>query len=318
MPDGVELIRSPTPFVWVVGRTQTNGPADYQAVHKIQDGYRVTPLAQWGKPAREMSFTPDPSVNLKVPPKVQVDSMRPADFFHYAAELAKVNPPHVTDWSQIARLASIGIVPGKSFDMSALDPAIQQAVTEGANDGAKTMIAKMPSIGHVANGWQINTSTMGVYGDDYLKRAIIAQTLLSANQPEDAIYPLNLTDAEGKPVVGGVRYVLHFGKANVPPLYAFWSLSMYDTSGFQIANAINRFAIGDRDPLRYNADGSLDLYIQHDNPGPDKESNWLPSPASGVLSMTLRLYAPKPSVLDGSWTPPPVTKVSAASVTMSQ
>ena len=124
----------------------------------------------------------------------------------------------------------------------------------------------------------MNTSNMGVYGNSYFKRAIVAQLGLGANQPEDAIYPLNVADADGKPVMAENRYVMHFDKAQLPPVGAFWSLTMYDAEGFQVANPINRFAIGDRDALKYNADGSLDLYIQHDDPGPDKQANWLPAP----------------------------------------
>ncbi|HKU81598.1 MAG TPA: DUF1214 domain-containing protein, partial [Candidatus Tumulicola sp.] len=107
------------------------------------------------------------------------------------------------------------------------------------------------------------------------------------------------------------NYVLHFERDQLPPANAFWSLTMYDAQGFQVANPIDRFAIGDRDALRFNADGSLDLYVQHANPGADKEPNWLPAPAGGALGLTLRLYAPKPEALDGRWNPPPVSRVSA-------
>ena len=108
---------------------------------------------------------------------------------------------------------------------------------------------------------------------------------------------------------GGKRYVLHFSKAEVPPVDAFWSVTMYDATGFQVSNKIDRFAIGDRDALRYNDDGSLDIYIQNESPGKDKESNWLPSPAKGVLGVTMRLYAPKPQALDGRWAPPAIRRI---------
>jgi len=156
----------------------------------------------------------------------------------------------------------------------------------------------------------MNTDTMGVYGNYYLKRAIVAMMGLGANQPEDAVYPIGVTDAAGQPFKGGANYVLHFDKAALPPADAFWSLTMYDQEGFQIANALNRFAIGDRDALKFNADGSLDIYIQHQNPGTDKEANWLPSPASGTLGLTMRLYAPRMPALDGRWSPPAIQRVS--------
>jgi hypothetical protein len=172
---------------------------------------------------------------------------------------------------------------------------------------------KTPTIARVTNGWQMNTDTMGVYGNYYLKRAIIALAGLGANQPEDAIYPVLVADAEGKPVMAENNYVLHFNKDELPPVEAFWSLTLYDAEGFQVANSLNRFAIGDRDALKYNADGSLDLYIQHHNPGPDKEENWLPAPKSGELGLTLRLYAPKPQVAEGRWNPPAVKRASDGS-----
>jgi len=153
---------------------------------------------------------------------------------------------------------------------------------------------------------------MGVYGIYYLKRAAVAMVGLGANQPEDAIYPLNIGDADGKPLAGEHNYVLHFSKEELPPVNAFWSVTMYDEAGFQVANPINRFAIGDRDELKYNADGSLDLYLQHESPGSDKESNWLPSPATGTLGVTMRLYAPKPQALDGRWNPPAIKQAVAA------
>ena len=245
---------------------------------------------------------------MKTPPLDQVNNMAPLDYFKYAAELMKRNPPHATDWSTIARLRRIGIVPGESFDPDALDPAVRDELISAASDGLKAMGARSSTMGHVVNGWLMNTDTMGVYGNYYMKRAIVAMVGLGANQPEDAVYPNNVADADGKPVTGDNRYVVHFAKDQLPPAKAFWSLTMYDAGGFQVANPINRFAIGDRDDLKYNADGSLDLYIQHDTPGGDKESNWLPSPGSGVLGMTMRLYAPKAEVLDGSWAPPPVQR----------
>src|SRR5262249_35141221 len=152
------------------------------------------------------------------------------------------------------------------------------------------------------------TDTMGVYGNFYLKRAVVAMVGLGANQPEDAIYPLCLADADSKPLKGENNYVLHFAKDELPPVSAFWSLTMYDAKGYQVANPLDRFALGDRDALKYNADGSLDIYIQHESSGKDKESNWLPAPKSGELGLTMRLYAPKAEVIDGRWNPPPVRR----------
>ena len=306
LPQDVEAIRAPTPHVWIIGRTQTNGVKDYDAVHKIQDGYKITYLADWGKSPRKIEQKIDPGVDTKAEPLKQINDMPAVTYFKYGSELMKVNPPHATDWSINARMKRIGLEPGKSFDDGKVTADI---LTRAAAGGLKLMREKMPTLARVANGWGMNTDTMGVYGDYYLKRAIVALAGLGANQPDDAIYPLNVGDADGKPVTADNKYVLHFDKQELPPAGAFWSLTMYDAEGFQVANPINRFAIGDRDALKFNGDGSLDLYIQNQNPGSDKESNWLPAPKSGVLGLTLRLYAPKPQALDGRWNPPPIRRV---------
>ena len=157
------------------------------------------------------------------------------------------------------------------------------------------------------NGWETNTDSIGVYGNFYLKRAIVSMVGLGANQPDDAIYPLNVADGNGQPLDGTHDYILHFEQDQLPPVDAFWSVTMYDAEGFPAANPINRFAIGDRDDLTYKEDGSLDLYVQHDGPGDGHASNWLPAPR-GPLAVTMRLYAPAPQALDGRWTPPPIRR----------
>jgi hypothetical protein len=260
----------------------------------------------------------DPSLDMKTPPLDQVNKMPASAYFKYGAELMKVNPPHATDWSILSRLKRIGIEPVKSFEYEKLDPGIQQALEKAATDALKEMCAKLPTLARIANGWQMNTETVGVYGNYYLKRAIVAMVGLGANQPEDAIYPLNLSDAHGDPLVGEHKYVQHFGKEELPPVNAFWSVTMYDQAGFQVSNPINRFAIGDRDDLKYNTDGSLDLYIQNENPGSDKESNWLPSPPDGTLGVTMRLYAPKAQALDGRWNPPAIKRADGAADALPQ
>lgn len=308
LPAGVQPIESPTPYVWIIGRTQTNGPKDYAAVNQVQDGYRITPLSKWGQTWEPLTAI-DSSVDMKTPPLNQVNTMTAAQYFSYGAELLKLHPPHITDWSTIARLNRLGIVPGQSFAFDQASSAIKAGLEQAVVDGLKLMQEKLPTLARVVNGWQMNTDTMGVYGNYYLKRAIVAMVGLGANQPQDAIYPLCLTDADGKPLDGSNRYVLHFTKDELPPVEAFWSITMYDAEGFQVINKLNRFAIGDRDDLKYNADGSLDIYIQPDSPGGDQESNWLPSPAQGVLGVTMRLYAPKAPALDGRWVPPAVKRV---------
>jgi hypothetical protein len=306
LPEGLVRIDAPTPYVWIIGRTQTNGPKDYDAVHKAQDGYRITRLADWGATPRAVEQHIDPAVDTKTEPMRQLAGMPAVDYFRYGAELTKLHPPHLTDWSALARLKRIGLEPGRSFSADRVSPDL---LSKAAAAALKLMRDTAPTIARVINGWQMNTDTMGVYGDSYLKRAIVAMVGLGANQAEDAIYPMNVADSEGRPVTAENRYVLHFAGDALPPAGAFWSLTMYDAEGFQVANPINRFAIGDRDPLEFNSDGSLDLYVQHESPGKEREANWLPSPASGLLGMTMRLYAPKPEVATGGWNPPPIRRV---------
>ena len=309
LPPGTTRIDSPTPYVWIVGRTQTNGTNDYTAVHKVQDGYKITPLSQWGKEPQPVNVTVDPTVDMKTPPLVQVNSMPAATYFAYAAELMKVSPPHITDEPIVAQMKLIGIEPGKSFDFEKLDPATQRALEKAAADGLEMMNASSRTMAKIVDGWQMNTNTMGVYGNYYLKRAIIAMIGLAANLPEDAIYPVPVADADGKRLEGDNNYLLHFNKSQLPLVEAFWSITMYDGVGFQVANSLNRFDLKSSDNLTYNADGSLDIYMQNDSPGPDKESNWLPAPV-GPMSITMRLYAPKIEVLNGSWSPPPIRRVA--------
>lgn len=307
VPSGTSRISAPTPFVWIIGRTKTDGPPDYNAVHKIQAGYKVTPLSDWGKTVKPLEVKIDPTVDIKTPPKTQVDNMPADKFFAYAAELLKINPPHITDQPIIARMRKIGIEPGKSFDMATLDPSIREGLASAPEDGQKLMAWKVPTLARVVNGWSMNTDTMGVYGNYYLKRAIVAQLGLGANLPEDAIYPLNLGDETGKPLDGASRYTLHFDKNDMPPVNAFWSVTLYDPDGFQVANSLNRFAVSSWMPFKHNGDGSLDLYFQNENPGTDKEANWLPAP-KGAFNLTMRMYAPKSEALTGKWNPPSVTR----------
>jgi hypothetical protein len=316
VPAEVTRIDAPTPYVWIIGRTKTDGPADYDAVHKIQAGYKITPLSQWGKQPVPPEAKIDANIDMKTPPKKQVDSMEAGKYFAYAAELLKLQPPHLTDQPIIAQLERLGFEVGKSFNLDAADPAVKKGLESVPADAQKLMAWKLPTIARVANGWSMNPDTMGVYGNYYLKRAMIAQAGLGANLPEDAIYPLNLGDNEGKPLDGANNYTIHFAKDQIPPAQAFWSITLYDNEGFQVANPLNRFAVSSWMPFAYNTDGSLDLYFQNESPGAGKEANWLPAP-KGPYNLTMRIYAPSSDALTGKWTPPPVTK-SATATTLPQ
>jgi hypothetical protein len=308
VPEAFTQIAAPTSYVWIIGRTKTDGPADYDAVHAIQAGLQVTPLSSWGKAPVPVTLKTDPKVDMKTPPMVQVDTMSAEVYFTYAAELLKLHPAHLTDQPILAQMERIGIEAGKSFDFGRLDPAVQGALKSAPADALQLMKWKVPTIAKVVNYWSMNTDTMGVYGNYYLKRAIVTQLGLGANLPEDAIYPLNLADEAGMPLDGANQYTIHFEKGAAPPVRAFWSITLYDADGFQVANVLNRFAVSSWMPFQYNADGSLDLYFQSESPGKDKEANWLPAPKA-PFNLTMRLYSPQGDALTGKWDPPPVKKL---------
>jgi hypothetical protein len=313
LPEGVTRINAPTPHVWIIGRTRTDGPADYARVHEVQKGYRITPLSGWGKPPVVVTQTIDPSVDVKTPPKTQVDTMAGDKFFAYAAELLKVNSPHITDQPIISRMKRIGLEKGRSFDITKIDATARKAIEGAPAEGQKLMAWKVPTLARVANYWSMNTDTMGVYGTYYLKRAIVAQIGLGANLPEDAIYPVSIGDENGKALDGANKYIIRFAKDTMPPVDAFWSITLYDNEGFQVANPVNRFAVSSWMRFKRDADGSLTLYIQNENPGSDLETNWLPAPKS-PFNLTMRLYAPKSEALTGVWNPPSIMRVDSDTV----
>jgi hypothetical protein len=310
LPKDTQRIDAPTSHVWIIGRTKTDGPQDYDAVHEIQAGMRITPLSEWGRTARPAEARADASIDMKTPPKALSEAMPGEEFFTYAAELLKVSRPHLTDQPIVARMKRIGLEPGRSFDLDKVSPAVRTAIEAAPSTAQKLMQWKLPTLATVTNNWSMNTDTMGVYGNYYLKRAIIANAGLGANLPQDAIYPLSFSDQAGRPFDGANKYVLHFEKGDLPPVDAFWSVTLYDPEGYQVANPLNRFALSSWMPLKYEPDGSLTLYVQSESPGRDKEANWLPAPRA-PFNLTMRLYAPRPEALVGKWSPPPVTKTEA-------
>jgi hypothetical protein len=307
LPKDTQRIDAPTPYVWIIGRIKTDGPSDYDAVDKLQAALKITPLSQRGKTPEPVAFRPDPTVDMTTPPKLQVDRMPAGEFFAYAAELLKLHPPHLTDQPIIPQLTKIGIEPGKSFDMSKVDPVIQRGLDDARHDAQMLMAWKVRSLARVVNGWSMNTDIMGVYCNYYLKRAIVAQIGLGANLPEDAIYPINLFDGAHQTLDGANKYTIHFDKGALPPADAFWSITLYDNDGFQVQNKLNRFAVSSWMPFEYNGDGSLDLYFQNESPGAGRETNWLHAP-KGTFNLTMRLYAPRMEALTGKWSPPPVVR----------
>jgi hypothetical protein len=310
LPAGVKEYKSPTSMVWILGRIYCTGtPEDYKAVHALQDEFKLVPLSSYGKPYTPPPGKVDPSIDMKTPVREQVNRMSAGEYFTLLAALMKDNPPAAADAPMVANMARIGIVPGQEFDISTLDPAVQKGLQGVPKAGIEKIMAHFKIAGKEINGWLFSTRT-GLYGTDYLQRGLITAIGLGANRPQDAVYPTSEVDAEGKPYDGANKYVMHFAKGQVPPVRGFWSLTMYDGEYFFVPNPLNRYTLSSRFKFNYNKDGSLDLYIQKDSPGTNKEANWLPAPA-GTFILMLRLYWPRekpPSIIDGTWKPPAVVR----------
>jgi hypothetical protein len=310
LPQGVTEYKSPTGMVWILGRIYCTGtPSDYKAVHALQDKFSVVPLSSYGKPYTPPEGMVDPNVDMKTAVREQVNKMDAGAYFKLLAQLMKDNPPAAEDAPMVAKMAKIGIVPGQDFDISKLDPAVQKGLQNAPKAGFEKIMAEFKNLAPVS-GWAYSTK-LGVYGTEYLARALVTAIGLGANRPQDAVYPTSEADADGKPYDGANKYVMHFDKGEMPPVDAFWSLTMYDSEYFFVANKLNRYTLSSRNKFKINKDGSVDLSIQKDSPGKDKESNWLPAP-EGKFILMLRLYWPKeapPSIIDGTWKPPAVKKV---------
>jgi hypothetical protein len=299
-------------MVWILGRTQTNGPKDYPAVHAIQDGYKLVPLSAFGKPYAAPQGKVDPDLDMKTPPIEQLQKMSAETFFNRMALLLKSNPPPASEAPVLDRLKTIGIVPGEKFDPSKLDPAVARGLENSVSVAMEKLQAASKETGAPVNGWRVPPMVLGNFGRDYGARAVVALVGLGANLPQDAVYPSAFVDGDGKPFSGANRYVIHFDKGATPPVNAFWSVTMYNAESFFVDNPINRYAISSWMPLKKNTDGSIDIYVQRESPGKDKEANWLPA-AEKDFNVTLRMYWPNdkpPSILDGSWKPVAVKQVS--------
>jgi hypothetical protein len=305
LPGGVRAYEAPTPVVWVIGRTEASVET-YDRVHAFQAGLTIRRLSEWGAAPRAVVGEVDPAVDATTPPMRQASALDAAGFFSYAAELLAEHPPHASDYPMLDLLEQIGLRRGEPFDLGAAGPVVRHALERAVPVARKTIADAQATFGRHVDGWSINVDVFGAYGVEYLKRAAVALAGLGANLSADAVYPFGLADADGEPFHGSNRYVWHLEADELPPVRAFWSLTMYDAEGFPVPNELDRCAIGDRDDLHYGADGSLDVHVQNGRPDAGT-ANWLPAP-EGAFGVAARLYWPKPEVLDGTWTPPPIRK----------
>jgi hypothetical protein len=309
LPAGVKEYKSPTNIVWLLGRIYCTGtPEDYKAVHELQDQCKLVPLSSYGKPYTPPEGKVDPSIDAKTAVRDQVNRMDAKEYFTLLARLMKTNPPAPADTPEVSRFAKIGLVPGQEFDASRLKADFIKRIPEVGFDRIMAQFKINKDVKDI-NGWAFTTKT-GIYGTDYLMRALVTAIGLGANRPQDAVYPTSQKDAEDKAYDGANKYVMHFSRGQLPPVRGFWSVTMYDDKYFFVNNPLNRYSISPRQNLKTNPDGSTTLYIQKDTPGSDKESNWLPAPA-GKFILMLRMYWPNessPSIINGSWKIPAVKK----------
>ncbi len=305
-PAGAKHIDAPTPLVWVIGRTLIDGAKDMPNVAALQRQYQVTmvPPILDPVPAKQRWAI---SLQPKMVPVQQVDTLDWKTYFRWAGQLMKDNPPPAADSAFWKQFAAIGLTVENGFDVDHLLPATQKGLERAYEAGKQ--IVKMEAQktgGIVVNGWAYNLNA-GKWGQDFDLRAAIAFRSLGQNTPEEATYMNTRQDGDKQPLNGARKYTITFKKGALPPVDGFWSVTMYNSSDFFVENSLNRNAIGNRtEGLKTAPDGSLTIYVQKEAPEADKMSNWLPAP-EGNFRMSMRLYVPKAEILEGRWSPPPVT-----------
>ncbi len=306
VPEGLALLRAPTRMVWLIGRTQTHGAADYPTVHRLQDGITLRTLAEWQAGVQPSSPPWQPAATTAPPPVRQMQAMGTDAFFQRLAQLMVDNPPAAADGPMLIKLARIGVAPGQPPAWDWLDRA---AAGLGRWIAERKVASELKRPRDLVDGWSTPPSMLGEYGTHYAIRAVVAMIGLGANLPADATYPNTRVDAAGQPLDGSRHYRLHFAPGALPPVHAFWSVTAYGADDFLIANPLQRFALGDRDKLAFNADGSLDLWVQADPPPADRLANWLPVKHGAPFLLNARLYWPKAEALDGRWHMPALQRI---------
>ena len=310
IPAGLTAHRISSNIGAVAGRTYTTGtPEDVAAAHTLQDQYILTPLSMWGTEYRLPVDVPvKPGVDASNTIQAQVMGMSPEVFFNQLAALLVDNPPRQADSPTIAQLAKLGITAGSEIKLGDFDPEIQTAINAGFMDGWKELQSYKDKMGEKINGWQL-TYDLGRYETKYAYRAAWTFMAIGGLPVEDALYPLAREDGDGQRLTGANNYTLYFSRDQVPPVDAFWSLTVYDGESFLVDNPIDRYSLSSRDEMNYGDDGSLTIYLQHESPGKDKVTNWLPAPDGEIGFLALRLYVPRQQVIDRTWEPPPVERV---------
>ena len=309
LPFGIKCCAGPTDFAFVDGYFAVAGAEDVQAAHRLQDQFALTPLSRWGvAPAESAPFRP--GTEHKSAPQQELEEMDAGRFYTQLAKLLHRNGPQSCDSEILAECARIGFFPGEDFVFETL-PADTIDAMQSAVPAAQSRIAgavKNPQTTTTAGNWSAHTHP-GRYHKDYLARAVAARSAGASVLADDITCMHTSVDRAGESLSGTRAYVLTFNRDQTPPVHAFWSITVYDRLQRTVPNNIHRYAIGDRDRLRLNPDSSLSVYMQHDWPGADRDSNWLPVPKDS-FNLAFRMYWPKPEVLTGKWRPPAVTRMS--------
>ncbi len=311
-PADLTLIQAPTNTVWMIGRIQVNSPEDGATiVREIQDDMQLVPLSAYGTDDYEVPQGIVKPEHQDIVPVKTIQTLDVNTYLNRMAELMVSNPPAAADSTILRKMSKIGLVAGQPFHISTDNLILKTKLNRLPDFIHKKMKARRakPDTARLTNGWMLINEGIGTYGVDYLRRAYIDFIGLGACIPEDAMYPNCTLDINGDPLNADTQYRIHFDADQIPPVNAFWSLTAYNADEFLVKNDLNRFALGDRDDLKYNEDGSLDLYIQSTAPDAELVSNWLPIPEEGAFFLTLRLYWPKEEVLNGDWEIPFVVPV---------
>jgi len=313
-PPGIKKVfRATTQMGLSIFRTQLFGPDDMDNVKKAQAGYKAQPLSAYLKQPAPPAPAP---VNF---PKIDKKLVK-TNFFEYLDFALQFAPPQPNEADIRARLAKIGIGPGKTFNFRDLSAKDKLEIAAGMLAGQRKVDEAVKNVGKSVNGWRVSAAfgDSAFFNGDWLLRAAAAQAGIYGNDAVEAMYPMTRSDSDGKTLdCSRNAYTLTFPAGQLPPVNAFWSVTMYDgKTQLLIKNPIDRYLINSPmlSNMKKNADGSLTIYIQNKSPGPDKESNWLPAPA-GPVYLVMRLYWPRteaPSILPagaGTWKPPAVTRV---------
>jgi hypothetical protein len=297
------VFTAPTNTVWLLGRTFVNGPHDLHKAIAVTRQYQLIPLSSYEAFVKTGKYAPPTHVPVTVPnrkfealPVTNAAGFSKPDFFYVLARYVAENPPPEDDRAQASTLVNEGIA-----NRNQLSPAV-------VSEATAAMIERAISAATHKNGWSYNLK-LGNYGSDYLLRAAIAKFGFGANLPEDVVCMNARTDIDGAALSGINSYMIHFPPGRTPPQRGFWSITPYSREGFLIENSIHRYDVGSQTGLVPNADGSIDIYLQSATPH-TMRNNWLPIPTA-PFTLTLRIYRPRASVLDGEWAPPIVRQTNA-------